>query len=100
MGSQKRRSSRPKVKDRWKTNGSTEELKIHIEKEGIKLMQHTDEIDKMILQTTENRSDICEALQKGTNNFIHSTSRIHLKYVTLIKDQHNIEEEKQWIYHL
>ena len=70
MGSQKRRSSRPKVKDRWKMNGSTEELKIHIEKEGIKLMQHTDEIEKLILQTSENRSDICQALKKGANNFL------------------------------
>ena len=78
----------------------TEELKLHREQEGIKLMQHIDEIEKLILQTAENKCDICEALKKGNKQLadrIAVCERIYLKYVILIKDQYDIEEKKQWI---
>ena len=61
-------------------------------------MQRIVEIEKLILQRTENKSDICEALKKENKQLadgIAACKQIHLKYVTLIKDQHNIEEEKQ-----
>ena len=49
----------------------TEELKIHREQEGIKLMQHIGEIEKLIFKTTEKKSDLCKALKrKGTNNLL------------------------------
>ena len=38
-----------------------EELKIHREQEGVKLREHIEEIQKLVRQTTDNKSDICEA---------------------------------------
>ena len=77
-----------------------EELKIHREQEGVKLREHIEEIQKLVHQTTDNKSDICEALKKGNKQLadrIASCERVHLKYVTLIKDHQEREEEKTWI---
>ena len=77
-----------------------EELKIHREQEGIKLREHIEEIQKLVHQTADNKSDICEALKKGNKQLadrIASCERVHLKYVTLIKDHQEKEEEKTWI---
>ena len=71
-----------------------EELKIHREHEGVKLMEHIEEIQKLVRQTTDNKSDICEALKKGNKQLadrITSCERVHLKYVTLIKDHQERE---------
>ena len=57
----KKSKSERKIEDEQKY---TEELKIHREQEGIKLMQHIDEIEKLIFKTTE-KSDLCKALKKG-----------------------------------
>ena len=93
----KENESERKVEDEKKY---TEELRIHREQEGVKLMQHIDDIQKMIDQTTENKSDICEALKRGNKHLadrIATCERIHLKYITTIKDQQEREEEKDWI---
>ena len=77
-----------------------EALKIHREQEGIKLREHIEEIQKLVHQTTDNKSDICEALKKGNQQLadrIASCERVHLKYVTLIKDHQERDEEKTWI---
>ena len=42
-----------------------EQLKIHREQEGVKLREQIEEIQKLIYQTIDNKSDICEALKKG-----------------------------------
>ena len=59
-----------------------EELKIHREQEGVKLREQIEEIQKLIHQTIDNKSDICEALKKGNKQLadrIASCERIHLK---------------------
>ena len=74
-----------------------EELKIHREQEVIKLREHIEEIQKLVHQTTDNKSDICEALKKGNKQLadrIASCERVNVKYVTLIKDHQERKEEK------
>ena len=74
-----------------------EELKIHRELEVIKLSEHIEEIQKLVHQTTDNKSDICEALKKGNKQLadrIASCERVNVKYVTLIKDHQERKEEK------
>ena len=95
----KESQSEIKIEDERK---HTEKLEIHRERGGIKLIpQINDKIEKLILQTTENNSDICEAFKRNKQlaDQIAAWERIHLKYATLVKYQHGIEVIKNGFYH-
>ena len=101
MGSQKIKESQSEIKIEDERK-HTEKLEIHRERGGIKLIpQINDKIEKLILQTTENNSDICEAFKRNKQlaDQIAACERIHLKYATLVKNQHGIEVIKNGFYH-
>lgn len=101
MRSQKIKESQSEIKIEDERK-HTEKLEIHRERGGIKLIpQINDKIEKLILQTTENNSDICEAFKRNKQlaDQIAACERIHLKYATLVKNQHGIEVIKNGFYH-